>query len=87
MTADTTPKTAEEIWDQHFEDWVMAGQIRTHAIPAMKEYALTVALQVRAECAEKAEAGWTRDDRDDSIEAYVYEDSILSVDIEQFINK
>lgn len=32
-------KTAEEIWDKHFNEWVIAGQIKRNAIPAMIEYA------------------------------------------------
>jgi len=34
--------TAEEVWDKHFADWVMAGQIKRNAIPAMEEYASEV---------------------------------------------
>lgn len=31
--------SAEQIWDKHFKDFTMAGQIKTHALPAMEEYA------------------------------------------------
>ena len=30
-------KAAEEKWDAHFKGWVMAGQIKTHAIPVIIE--------------------------------------------------
>lgn len=32
-------KTAEQVWDNHFEGWVMAGQIRTEALLVMEKYA------------------------------------------------
>jgi hypothetical protein len=34
--------TAEEVWDKHFANWVIAGQIKRNAIPAMEEYASEV---------------------------------------------
>lgn len=37
-------RTKEEIWENHFDGWVIAGQIKRNAIPAMDEYAKEVAI-------------------------------------------
>lgn len=37
----TTPQgnvSAEEIWDKHFNDWVVSDIIKNNALPAMEEY-------------------------------------------------
>jgi hypothetical protein len=84
----TTPKTAEEI----LMDNVPLSSRHlgltcscTDAVRAMKEYArqesLRVALQVRAECAEKAKAGYSQNFGF----PYVDKDSILSINLDQFI--
>lgn len=45
---------AEKIWDQHFEGWVIAGQIKRNAIPAMQEYAIYRMIQENKSILEMA---------------------------------
>lgn len=96
---ETTPKTAEEFIKEGFncDDFQFYEEpTPSHIAEIMTKYArqecLRVALQVRAECAEKAKVrasiiGNLPVNKEQAILARVDKNSILSVDIEQFINK
>lgn len=92
----TTPKTAEEILtiEQIAEDnfvirkeMTAIGEMKFvdcnywQLEQAFKQFGRQVALQVRAECAEKAKAGYSQNFGF----PYVDKESILSINVEQFI--
>lgn len=100
MTDETTQKTAEDVLriecikeDRDTENPLVRACLHEDSAQAiynaMKEYARQVAEQVRAECAQKAKimTNGTTADGIPLVDSYpvVDKDSILSVDIEQFI--
>lgn len=99
MKDETKPKTAERLWKEMEEEFAYGDpnsklnqscNTITHLrLLWAKEYARTVAQQVRQECAEKAKimSNGTSADGIPLIDSYpvVDKESILSIDIEQFI--
>lgn len=92
MTDETTPKTAEEFIKEGFncDDFQFYEEpTPSHIAEIMKKYArqecLRVALQVRAECAERVKTKYGNEPGTHGWGTIVDKESILSVDIEQFL--
>lgn len=63
---------AEKTLDEHFKDWIYAGQIRRNTFPAMAEHAIDFVRWIEEKCTYY-QGGWSID-KDETAILYSEED-------------